>query len=342
MTIYTAQFSLTEKCNLNCSYCYVNQKEISLTKEKFHKHYDSLKKKLKTSDKYKFHFFGGEPLLQWDLLTYITYFLKKDEQCLEKIIFSNGRLLTQNKVNFLKENNIKFVVSFDGMWEPYTRPLKNNEDPIKSFKKKLPLIKQLTNFATCMVTPDHLNLVENYNFFLDELTMIPNFKIVRDDIWDDASVNKFAVEMDKLCDRYAELLENKHQNCLPDIIGGYLIKMKTGLFENKKALGCQAGSKHLCYGSDGEIYSCERFASEKLKINIPQEEYEECKECPINEICDKGCPYQNIKNGNKPIANVCKLYLNIYSSIIKLNKRLKNNPFWGDIIKNLLENKPLV
>jgi len=337
--MHNAQVVLIEQCNLDCTYCYVNQKGPSLSKENFHKHYNNIKEKI-GKGQFGFDYFGGEAMMNWKLVEYITHFLKKDPMCIRKAMYTNGRLLTQEKVNFFKTNKIDVFVSFDGLWEPDNRPQKGGGCPLESFKKVIPLVKQLTDYATCMITPTHLNIVENYNFFLDEIGLIPNFKIVKDAGWTDEQVDKFGVEMKGLCDRYAHILKEKHKNYMPDLIWNYLYKLKNGLIDGYTLANCGAGTTNVCYFTDGKEYACERFASEKWNPPIPKY-LDACLKCDLYSVCEKGCLHQNIKNGNKPLEQVCKLYHHIYRNIIQLNKKLKHEPQWQNIIVNLLENKEI-
>lgn len=337
--MHNAQFVLTEQCNLDCTYCYVDQKGPSLSREYFHKHYENLKEKLGDSE-FGFDYFGGEALMNWELVKYITVFLEQDPKCVAKAIYTNGRLLTQERVDYLKEHGIAVFVSFDGLWEPTNRPQKGGGCPIESFKKVLPLVRQLTDYAICMVNPNLLNMVENYNFFLDEIGLIPDFKIVRDGGWTDEQVARFGVEMKGLCDRYADILRDKQQNCMPDIIWNYLYKLKNGMVDGYTTSDCGAGTTNICYFVDGEEYACERFASEGWKPAIPKY-FDACRDCDLFKVCEKGCLHQNIKNDNKPLAQVCKLYHHIYGNIIQLNQNLRHDPMWQSIIVNLLENKEI-
>jgi len=331
----TAQFVLTEQCNLNCSYCYVIQKDNIMTKEIFNKHYKNLQS---MNQEYTFDFFGGEPLLAWEEIKYITKILNKDKLCTSKRLYSNGLLLNQDKVNFIKENNIEFYLSFDGLWEDINRPLKNGEYSIEKYKEKKDLFKQITNYTTVMVHPNNLNLVDNYNYLIDEFQLIANFKIIKDNnIWTEKNIKIFHKEFKKLCNRYSEILITKNQNCMPDLIWNYLYKLKNGLIDNISVDNCGAGSNTLCFHPNKKIYPCEKFATKNIE-KINKYFFEECNTCSLNKVCEKGCLYENILNKG-PLKNICELYHIIYDEIIILNNKLKKYPIWKDIMFKLLSEK---
>ena len=58
--------------------------------------------------------FGGEPLMNWALIVKICAFKKKLMRPLTVYIMTNGALLDEEKILFLKENDIVLSISYDG------------------------------------------------------------------------------------------------------------------------------------------------------------------------------------------------------------------------------------
>ena len=148
--MFNACFVITEKCNLNCKYCYMNNNNIFMTNDVFKHHYNNnlpyfLNEYNQT--KYSLDIFGGEPLLNWKLIEYITEYTKDDKNCTLRII-SNGLLLDEYKVDYIKKNNIKVLISFDGLW--------NKKLEIYRIKKHL--IKELVNEVSVCVTPQNIKM----------------------------------------------------------------------------------------------------------------------------------------------------------------------------------------
>lgn len=321
-----AQFVLTESCNLSCSYCYVHQKNNYMSKETFASSFASFKKSV-GSLKYNFDFFGGEPLLNWDTLVSIIEELNKDPLCVKKMLVTNGLLLTQEKVDFLKKNKVRCMISFDGLWSD-----KRGKDLIPKYLEKKSLFKQLTNSFNTMLHPDNLNIVENYNFIVSEFEMIPNFKLIRDDVWKERHVDIFRREFKALCERYEYLLVKENKNYLVDLIQYYLYLLKIGLVDKVKTENCGAGTEIYCYSPEGEKFPCARYATNNEK-EVGSLVFEECSGCKLESFCEKGCLYQNNKSGiNK---NLCKIYECIFEEVVELNYRLKTNLRWKQIVRNL-------
>ena len=71
---YSASLIMTENCNLNCTYCFEKDKSVSMmTKEVAKKSVDFLIENaiFEKRDRIDFMFFGGEPLLNIDVIDYI-------------------------------------------------------------------------------------------------------------------------------------------------------------------------------------------------------------------------------------------------------------------------------
>src|SRR5699024_6867304 len=62
----------------------------------------------------KIQFFGGEPLLQWNLLKRLIS-ISFDIGIQEIEIYTNGSLLSKEKLNFIKKRKIKLIVQISNM-----------------------------------------------------------------------------------------------------------------------------------------------------------------------------------------------------------------------------------
>ena len=144
------QIVLTEKCNLNCGYCYMQQRDNMMSEETFMDIYDGF-----DSD-YQIDLFGGEPLINWDLIMFIVEKCESDDRCKGINLYSNGLLLTQDKVDYILSHKVNFVWSYDGIWADS-----------KVNPATLELVKQLTNFVAVQVGPPNLNMTTNYAYFVD-------------------------------------------------------------------------------------------------------------------------------------------------------------------------------
>lgn len=343
------QLVVTEKCNLNCSYCYMKKNSINMSNETFDKHYKSLPilmSKYNQSD-YVTSFFGGEPLLNFELIKYAVNILKNDPKCKGMTVVTNGLPLGPDKKNFLNENGVNISISFDGLWNDVNRKLINGGDSVKYYINN----KNFLRLKSCkvMVGPKRgtVSMVDNYRWFMNEFDILsPDYTLVRDDIWSDEDVELFSKELTELTDENIKVLLSGKES----IIGWYeLYFLDTYIYKKygKRKFGCFAGNHGLSFMPDGFVYPCARFGSKKEylvydsilnhfyepdrleiisdKISNPQE-YKECKECSLYNICNAGCLYSQLDYSKKvdgeircrPIPNVCKLLKLLYSETLRL------------------------
>lgn len=322
------QLVITDKCNSSCKYCYMKNGNRFMDDITFLNICDDI-----TDNEFIIDIFGGEPLLNVDMVYYILKYMKDDPRCKKTNIYSNGLLLTQDfcdeiwkyKLSSSTKMDVQYHLSFDGLWQ---------ENGYQKHLEKKELYKQLVLHPICMISPEHLNMRENYLFFLNEFEMVPNFKIVKDNIWSPNKVEEFKIELKKLLDEYVSILETTNQNCLPGFIQNYFLKTIDGLIRNVTVENCGAGRDHVAYMPNGEKFECARFGTNKTKClyNV----FRKCEKCDIYDICEKGCLYDNQLIGS-PSDELCKLYHVIYEEVIKLNNRLKNNGQWQDTVMGLLK-----
>jgi len=308
------QIVLTEKCNLNCEYCYIEQKENMMSEETFIKIHKTF------VDDYQIDLFGGEPLINWSLIKFIIEKCKSDSRCHQINLYSNGLLLDREKVDYLKEQDlVNFFWSYDGLWA---------EDEIDP--EILKLVKELTTFVAVQIGPPNLNIVNNYTYFINRLQMTPTFTLMKDKRWTPEDVLKFRQEFKILCQFFINAF-NQGYNYMPKIIYMTLKRLIAGLSNRDSLPWCGAGVRMIAYMPNGEIFPCARFGTEGL--NAGYIESPECQDCDINFLCDKGCYHQVVKYG--VLKEICELNRIVLTAVIEMNHRLKDNRRWKTIIKQI-------
>jgi uncharacterized protein len=115
---------LTHNCNLRCRYCaYTENVKGIRTHSKDRMSFETVEKALKLlkensidSKKITIGFYGGEPLLEFDLLkksVELSKELFKNKE-IKYTVTTNATLLSEEKILFLEENNFQLMISFDG------------------------------------------------------------------------------------------------------------------------------------------------------------------------------------------------------------------------------------
>lgn len=115
---------ITNQCNNSCAYCGVhkelNQKEMEFETAK--KAIDYFLENSLDSKVPKLAFYGGEPLLQFELLTKcVEYFKQNTDKAPYFSLTTNGTLLNEENIEFLIENEFNLMISLDGPPEIHNR-----------------------------------------------------------------------------------------------------------------------------------------------------------------------------------------------------------------------------
>lgn len=316
----TLQIVVTEKCNLSCSYCYMNNRNTFLTREAFTDFYESLP----SNQEYKLDFFGGEPLMNWDIIKFIVESTRSDTRFKELSIYSNGLLLTQEMVEFIKQNNIKFLWSCDGLVEENTNEYLNKSD----------LIGQLCDSVSVTITPDNLELISNYKFFIDNFGLTPDIRFVKSG-WRPNSVEQFKVKYSEYIDFILDEFKNKRILVPENIIRDIKV-----LYEGiKKGIPKQrcVDSSNKCLMPDGSVGFCAMKCTNG-DYTIPDdydELYADCIGCDITNFCGKGC-FEMVEQNGYVDKSMCELTRFTLYEAIRFNHELKRDGHWiGRYIRNI-------
>ncbi len=115
VNITSAALNLAQGCNLRCTYCFAGDGDYG---NKTMMTFETAKKSLQllAAGKDRFHiaFFGGEPLLNFKTLKEVVSWTKTEPQHYTYSITTNGTLLSEDKLQFLKEHRFSMNLSYDG------------------------------------------------------------------------------------------------------------------------------------------------------------------------------------------------------------------------------------
>jgi len=355
--MFTLEISVTEKCNLGCPYCYVANRPTWMTPETFDNAIPQLYDLMRRSGTNQYHvsFFGGEPLLNWDLITHAVPFLKNDRKCKGINIITNLTMIDAEKAKYLKEWGVGVSWSFDGMSSNESRPLLpllENTNPetgelfngiLDMYNYKKETITSLTNGCKVMIWPGNTkDMTENFEFLLDWGIDHPDFSIVRDDVWTREDLIDFRKECIRLTDRYIEVLKSGRA-CSIGFLRLAMLDILYGLVKGKRPFGCFAGTHGGVLMSSGEFYPCARFASKKIMrmdsdydfryyqdIFNPRT-FDKCQECNLKQVCNAGCTYSQVTNDNKPLDSVCELFHIYYEQAMRVVEECRDEPVFQDL-----------
>ena len=358
MVAFTLEVSVTEKCNLGCPYCYVANRPTWMTPEIFDKGIQDLYDLMRRSGtrEYFVSFFGGEPMLNWDLIKHAVPILKADPKNVGINIITNLTMIDQEKYDYIKEHNVGISWSFDGMSSNETRPLLpvlENTNPetgelfdgiLDMYNHKKDLILGLTNGCKVMIWPGNTkSMVENFEFLMSWGIDHPDFSLVRDDVWTIEDIKQYKYSLTELADSYINHVKNG-KFCSIGLFKLAILDTLVGFIQGKRPFGCFAGTNGGVLMSSGEFYPCARFASKKImrmdetfNFRYYQEQFnpknfDKCKSCDLKLVCNAGCTYSQVINDNKPVDSVCELFHITYMEAHRIVEELREVPMFWDIV----------
>lgn len=339
-------------CNLNCPYCFAQ------TDGGFHfgdftkKDADDVigflaRNNENHEDPINIVFFGGEPLLKFDMMKYIVQCFKQKypNQKVNYSITTNGTILNEEILNFFKDNDVAVLLSLDGPDNEFNlRKFRDGRKSIDVVLKNIDLLKQheipMELRATMISTNPYI--VETFDFFEN---IGRTFNIV----FAYQSANKSHEE----CSSYSEKSLLAIQKQLEELFVYYKKRIDIGkpiftkILKNtadvlscriKHETACSAGKYYFTITSSGDIYSCAHLMNDvKYKMGdiyngieygdqfvpVNVSDIEDCKNCWVKYLCSGGCVSQKISTGRSAqtskVQNSCALekiewafYLKLY------------------------------
>lgn len=274
--ITRASLNLTRACNLRCTYpCFTNGCTIGdMPKEVAFKAVNWLFANAFMADKnerqVEISFWGGEPLLKWDLLKEITLYA---EDVSRKIVVpvtfggtTNGTLLTKEKFDFLDEHKIFFLVSLDGtqashdLYRKFSNGQGSHSIVIKNMEK---VLKKWPFYRARMsLSADNVSrFYEDVKYLIDFGFKYIIFSPVYETNWTDNAWDIFEEQGYKVVD----LIKDK------DI---EIEHFKSYQGKDNSRWACGAGRNYVGIDIDGAIFPCHRF--NKFNSNRPWQEKEVC------------------------------------------------------------------
>lgn len=331
-------------CNLRCKYCFASQgdfkgQRLLMDEETGKKALDFLLKNSGNRTNLEVDFFGGEPLMNFDLVKKLVAYGREEEKKYNKnfrfTLTTNGVLLDEEKNAFINENMSNVVLSLDGRKEinDNMRPTVSGKG---SFDVIIPKFKELIEsrgdkdyYIRGTFTSENLDfskdLLQYYELGFKSTSIEP---VVTDESEPYAireeHLQTILDEYEKMSKDYIEIRKKD-----PDFkFFHFMIDLSGGPCVIKRTVGCGAGSEYIAVTPEGDIYPCHQFVGEDdFKLgnvndgitNIElRDEFkcsnvftkEECPTCWARYYCSGGCHanshYAN-NNLKKPYRIGCEM-----------------------------------
>ena len=312
---------IAHTCNLNCSYCFASQgkyhgERALMSYEVGKRALDFLIENSGSRRNLEVDFFGGEPLMNFDVVKRLVEYARSIEKEKGKnfrfTLTTNGVLVDDDVIDFADREMSNVVLSLDGRKEVHDR-YRVDYAGNGSWDKIVPKFQRFVEarggknyYMRGTFTHANPDFLEDIKTMLDlgfsELSMEP---AAADDPAALTEADKPIVM--KQYEQLAELMLERDKEGKPFTFYHYMIDLKGGPCIYKRISGCGSGTEYMAVTPWGDLYPCHQFVGdEKFKLGdiwhgvdntAVQDEFascnvyarEECRDCWAKLYCSGGC-----------------------------------------------------
>ena len=314
---------IAHTCNLNCSYCFASQgkyhgERAVMSYEVGKRALDFLVENSGTRRNLEVDFFGGEPLLNFevvkDLVKYARSIEKEKGKNFRFTLTTNGILINDDVIDFSNKEMSNVVLSLDGRKEIHDR-FRVDYAGNGSFDKIVPKFQKLVEarggknyYMRGTFTHANPDFLEDIKAMLDlgftELSMEPVVCAAGDP---SELTAEDAVIVKEQYEKLAELMLERHREGRDFTFYHYMIDLKGGPCIYKRISGCGSGTEYMAVTPWGDLYPCHQFVGDEafklgdiyLGVTNTEKQDEfarcnvyarpECRDCWARLYCSGGC-----------------------------------------------------
>ncbi len=310
-------------CNLNCDYCFASQgkyhgERAVMSFEVGKRALDFLIENSGTRHNLEVDFFGGEPLMNWDVVKQLVEYARSVEKQHNKnfrfTLTTNGVLIDDDVIDFANREMSNVVLSLDGRRE------------IHDLKR----VDHAGNGSYDRIVPKFQKLVESRggeNYYMRGTFTHANPDFTKDifhmlDLgFTELSMEPVVCAPDDpaaLTPEDLEIVKEQYEILAKEMIKRgkegkgftfyhYMIDLTEGPCVYKRISGCGSGTEYMAVTPWGDIYPCHQFVGEEqyklgdiwngVTNDALREDFrscnaysrEECKTCWAKLYCSGGC-----------------------------------------------------
>lgn len=310
-------------CNLNCSYCFASQGKFHgeralMPFEVGRRALDFLMENSGSRRNLEVDFFGGEPLMNWDVVKRLVAYARSVEKEKGKnfrfTLTTNGMLIDEDVIQFANREMHNVVLSLDGRREVHDR-FRVDYQGQGSYQQIVPKFQKLVQargnrnyYMRGTFTHWNPDFLQDIEAMLDlgftELSMEPVVCAPEDPAALTEEDKGIVMEQyEKLAQK---MLERKKAG-KPFTFYHYMIDLESGPCIYKRISGCGSGTEYMAVTPWGDLYPCHQFVGEERfrlgsvfeGVTNPgvQEEFRrcnvyarpDCADCWAKLYCAGGC-----------------------------------------------------
>ena len=311
-------------CNLGCKYCFAEEGEYHgrraiMSYEVGRKALDFLIANSGNRRNLEVDFFGGEPLMNWEVVKQLVAYGRSKEKEFNKnfrfTMTTNGMLMTDEVVDFLNKEMANVVLSIDGRKEinDKMRPTRNGKGSsydiiMPKFKKFAKSRGDKSYYIRGTFTKYNLDFANDVLHFADggfkEISVEPVVAAPEEDYAiHEEHLPQILEEYDRLAKEYIK--RKKAGNGFNFF--HFNIDLTQGPCVAKRLSGCGSGTEYLAVTPWGDLYPCHQFVGQEqfllgtVDTGITNTEVrdefklcnvyakEKCRNCFARFYCSGGC-----------------------------------------------------
>lgn len=314
---------IAHSCNLNCSYCFASQgnyhgERALMSFETGKRALDFLIENSGSRRNLEVDFFGGEPLMNFDVVKRLVAYAREIEKEHNKnfrfTLTTNGVLIDDDVIDFANREMSNVVLSLDGRKEIHDR-FRVDYAGNGSWEKIVPKFQKLVaargdkdyymRGTFTHANPDFLKDIQQMlDLGFTQLSMEP--VVTKSGDPSELTEEDLPIVLEQY-EKLAKLMLEKEKQGKPFTFYHYMIDLKGGPCIYKRISGCGSGTEYMAVTPWGDLYPCHQFVGEeKFKLGdifngvtnkAIQNEFascnvyarEQCRDCWAKLYCSGGC-----------------------------------------------------
>ena len=314
---------IAHDCNLACRYCFAEEGEYHgrraiMSYQLGKKALDFLVANSGNRTNLEVDFFGGEPLMNWEVVKQlVAYGRSLEEEHHKKFRFTittNGVLLNDEILEFVNKEMGNMVLSIDGRKEVHDRMRPHRggqgsyDEIVPKFKKAAESRGQMNYYVRGTYTHYNTDFAKDVLHLADlgfkQISVEP---VVAPETEDYAIREEDLPQLLAQYDELAEEMIKRRKEGNGFNFFHFMIDLEGGPCVAKRLSGCGSGTEYLAVTPWGDLYPCHQFVGNEdflmgnvdegvLRTDIRDEfkqcnvyAKEKCKDCFAKFYCSGGC-----------------------------------------------------
>jgi len=314
---------IAHDCNLACRYCFAEEGEYHgrralMSYETGKAALDFLIANSGNRKNLEVDFFGGEPLMNFDVVKQLVVYGREQEKLHNKhfrfTLTTNGVLLNDDIMEFANQEMDNVVLSIDGRKEVhnYMRPFRNGSGSydliVPKFQKFAESRNQEKYYVRGTFTRNNLDFSKDVLHLADlgfeQISVEP---VVAEETADYAIREEDLPSLFQEYDSLAAEMVKRNKDGKGFNFFHFMIDLEGGPCIYKRLSGCGSGTEYLAVTPWGDLYPCHQFVGDEkfLMGNVTdgientklQDEFkccnvyakEKCRDCFARFYCSGGC-----------------------------------------------------